>query len=59
LAGHRFTCRYCPNPQSIAESLVDVFGVETVVGLPHYTDHDWEALGLVQAAWAGRCFRAA
>jgi hypothetical protein len=42
LAGHRFTCRYCPDPQSIAESLVDVFGVETVVGLPRYTYHDWE-----------------
>jgi hypothetical protein len=36
-----------------------VFGVETVVGLPRYTYHDWEALGLVQAAWAGGCFRAA
>lgn len=42
LAGHRFTCRYCPDPQSIAESLVDVFGVETVVGLPRYTYYDWE-----------------
>jgi hypothetical protein len=41
-AGHRFTCRYGPDPQSIAESLVDVFAVETVVGLPRYTYHDWE-----------------
>jgi hypothetical protein len=36
-----------------------VFGVETVVGLPRYTYHDWEALGLVQAPWAGPYFRAA
>jgi len=43
LGGYRCDCVRCPDVERIAESLADVFGMQTVVGLPRYSIEGWES----------------